>query len=131
MVEVLRDFPSAKPSLAWLLGSVPRLVPREFSISSSPLAHPGHVHLTMAVVTWETPYKRRRHGLCSTWLAGLAEGIQVPLWIEPGVLRLPPDPATPLMLVGPGTGVAPMRAFLHHRAAEKASGKGGWQGGGF
>lgn len=127
MVEVLADFSSARPSLDWVLSSGPKLAPREFSISSSPLAHPGHVHLTLAVVSWVTPYKRRRRGLCSTWLAGLRPGVAVPVRIKPGALRLPADPATPIICVGPGTGVAPMRAFIHHRAAQRAAGGGAWR----
>jgi nitric-oxide synthase len=52
VLEVLGDFPSATPPLPWLLTIVPRLQPRYFSISSAPLAHPGTVHLTVAVVAW-------------------------------------------------------------------------------
>ncbi|KAL6775774.1 NFR1 [Auxenochlorella protothecoides x Auxenochlorella symbiontica] len=122
VLEVLQDFPSARPDLGWLLTAVPRLAPRAFSIASSPLAHPGAAHLTLAVVGWVTPFKRRRRGLCSAWLAGLRPGDELPAWTQRGALRLPPDPATPLVLVGPGTGVAPMRAFLQHREAQRRHG---------
>ena len=60
MLEVLQDFPSARPPLAWLLQTVPRLRPRLFSISSSPAAHPATAHITAAIVDWATPFKRRR-----------------------------------------------------------------------
>lgn len=65
LLEVLTvDFPSAKPSLEWLLQAGPRLQARAFSIASSPLAHPGRLHLTVAVVSWTTPYKRQRQVGC-------------------------------------------------------------------
>lgn len=57
-------------------------------------------------------------GVCTSWLAGLDPQrgeVRVPVWVERGAIRLPPDPAAPLILVGPGTGVAPFRAFLQHR----------------
>ncbi len=60
MLEVLQDFPSARPPLAWVLQTVPRLQPRLFSISSSPAAHPATAHITAAIVDWATPFKRRR-----------------------------------------------------------------------
>ncbi|KAK2079618.1 hypothetical protein QBZ16_002013 [Prototheca wickerhamii] len=121
VLEVLRDFPSARPTLSWLLSSAPRLQPRAFSIASSPRG--GALALTVGVVRWKTPRRRRRQGLCSGWLAGLAEGARVPIWTEQGDLRFPPDPQTPLLLVGPGTGVAPMRAVLQHRAMLKKEGQ--------
>lgn len=55
----------------WLVQLVPPLKTRGFSISSSPVAHPNEVHLTVSVVSWMTPFKRKRSGLCSKWLAGL------------------------------------------------------------
>lgn len=55
----------------WLVQLVPPLKTRAFSISSSPSVHPNQVHLTVSIVSWTTPFKRKRHGLCSSWLAGL------------------------------------------------------------
>lgn len=69
--KVLEDFPSVQMPFDWLVQLVPPLKTRAFSISSSPLAHPNQVHLTVSVVSWTTPYKRKRTGLCSVWLAGL------------------------------------------------------------
>lgn len=129
VAEVLADFKSATLPLEWLLQTVPRLKPRLFSIASSPLLHPRTVHLTVAIVDWVTPFKRRRRGVCTSWLAGLTPGegsvegpIRVPVWVERGALRLPASPSVPLILVGPGTGVAPFRAFLQHRQALIRSG---------
>ncbi len=134
LLEVLQDFPSAQPPLAWLLQAAPLLRPRLFSISSGPALHPRAAHVTAAVVRWATPFRRAKQGLCSAWLAGLqpagqqlqgsgrggASGSRVPVWVERGSLRLPADPQVPLLLVGPGTGVAPFRSFLQQRQAQAA-----------
>ncbi len=72
-LEALQDFKSATPPLEWLLECIPRLMPRQFSIASSARLHPGRVHIIVAVVDWVTPYKRRRRGVCSSWLAGEIE----------------------------------------------------------
>ena len=74
VLEVLQDFPSALLPLSWLLQAGPRLKARQFSIASSPRMHPGEAHLTAAVVNYLTPYRRRKQGVCTTWLAGLQPG---------------------------------------------------------
>ena len=71
MIQVLEDFPSVQMPLEWLVQLVPPLKTRAFSISSSLAAHPNHVHLTVNVVSWTTPFKRKRSGLCSMWLSKL------------------------------------------------------------
>ncbi|CAI5498010.1 unnamed protein product [Closterium sp. Naga37s-1] len=117
VLEVLQEFSSVALPLPWLLQLCPRLQPRSFSISSSPLAHPGRCHITAALVRVTTPFKRTRLGLCSRWLASLHPGQAppLPIWVTPGTLSLPP-PSVPLVLVGPGTGCAPFRSFIHQRA---------------
>lgn len=103
----------------WLLQTVPRLQQRSFSISSSPLAHPNEAHLTVAVVEWSTPFKRKRRGLCSSWLASLDPKngkVFIPVWFTKGAISLP-SPSVPLILVGPGTGCAPFRSFIQERVA--------------
>lgn len=65
------DFPSVQLPFEWLIQLVPPLKTRAFSISSSHSAHPNEVHLTVDIVSWTTPFKRKRTGLCSKWLAGL------------------------------------------------------------
>uniref|UniRef100_A0A0D6R8F5 NADPH-dependent diflavin oxidoreductase 1 n=1 Tax=Araucaria cunninghamii TaxID=56994 RepID=A0A0D6R8F5_ARACU len=122
VLEVLEDFPSVHLPLEWLLQLVPQLRTRMFSISSSLLAHPNQVHITVAVVSWITPFKRKRYGLCSSWLARLdprKDKILVPLWFHQGALK-PHPPSIPLLLVGPGTGCAPFRAFIQQRAVLSA-----------
>jgi len=72
VLEVLQAFPSVQMPFKWLVQLTPPLMKRAFSISSSPLAHPNQIHLTVSIVSWLTPLKRKRYGLCSTWLAGLS-----------------------------------------------------------
>ncbi|XP_051114993.1 NADPH-dependent diflavin oxidoreductase 1 isoform X2 [Andrographis paniculata] len=119
VLEVLEDFPSVQMPFEWLVQLVPPLKPRAFSIASSLSAHPNQVHLTVSVVSWTTPYKRIRTGLCSSWLASIdpQQGINIPAWFSRGSLPRPP-PSLPLILVGPGTGCAPFRGFLEERAIQ-------------
>ncbi|EEF31396.1 NADPH fad oxidoreductase, putative [Ricinus communis] len=123
VLEVLEDFPSVQMPFEWLVQLVPPLKTRAFSISSSPSAHPNQVHLTVNVVSWTTPFKRKRTGLCSMWLAKLdpQQSIYIPAWFQKGSLP-PPPPSLPLILVGPGTGCAPFRGFLEERAIHDMSG---------
>ncbi|XP_041007618.1 NADPH-dependent diflavin oxidoreductase 1 isoform X2 [Juglans microcarpa x Juglans regia] len=122
VLEVLEDFPSVEMPFEWLVQLVPPLKTRAFSISSSPSAHPNQVHLTVDVVSWTTPFKRKRSGLCSMWLAKLhpERSIYVPAWFQKGTLHLPP-PSLPLILIGPGTGCAPFRGFVEERAIQSES----------
>lgn len=119
VLEVLEDFPSVQMPFEWLVQLVPPLRTRAFSISSSPSAHPNQVHLTVNVVSWLTPFKRKRVGLCSTWLASLdpQQGVVIPVWFQKGSLP-PPPPSLPLILVGPGTGCAPFRGFVAERSVQ-------------
>ncbi|XP_022152797.1 NADPH-dependent diflavin oxidoreductase 1 isoform X2 [Momordica charantia] len=122
VLEVLQDFPSVKMPFDWLVQLVPPLKTRAFSISSSRLAHPNQVHLTVNVVSWTTPYKRNRSGLCSSWLAELdpRQCVYVPVWFRKGYLPAP-SPSLPIVLVGPGTGCAPFRGFVEERSMENHS----------
>lgn len=100
-----------------------RLQPRLYSISSSPKAHPGHVHLTVGAVRYELA-GRHRKGVCSTFLPerGTAIGT-VPVFIHANKgFRPPADGDTPMIMIGPGTGIAPFRAFLEERRATGAAG---------
>lgn len=119
LLEVLDDFPSVSVPLGYLPELVPRLQPRQFSLSSSPAAHPGRAHVTVAVVRYRTPYGREKRGVCSSWLAALSPGDRVPVWARAGSMRLPDDAAVPLVFVGPGTGVAPFRSMLWERHAAR------------
>ena len=123
----LRDLLSLSPS-GWtadtLVPLLKKLQPRLYSISSSPHAHPGEVHLTVAAVRYEA-HGLGRKGVCSTFLADRAGAdVPVPVFVQISHgFRLPPDPGTPIIMVGPGTGVAPFRAFLEERQALGAPGR--------
>ena len=116
----LSSFNSALPasgiSAQDLVSPLRSLQHRLYSISSSPKAHPGEVHLTVGIVRYELD-GRPCKGVCSTFLAERADG-GVPVFIHksPG-FRLPADTTRPVIMVGPGTGIAPFRAFLEERRA--------------
>lgn len=118
----LAELPRQGISAAELVAPLKRLQPRLYSISSSPKAFPGEVHLTVGVVRYELE-GRPRKGVCSTFLAERADG-PVPVFIHPSPGFKPPkDPTAPMIMVGPGTGIAPFRAFLHERKAIGATGR--------
>ena len=116
-------FPEGLPA-ATLATCLRKLPPRLYSIASSPLAHPDQVHLTVAAVRYES-HGLPRKGVCSTYLADLvATGTSVPVFVQPNKnFRLPPEDCTPVIMIGPGTGIAPFRAFVEHRAARGATGR--------
>jgi sulfite reductase (NADPH) flavoprotein alpha-component len=124
IVDALECFAPSGLSAEALSGIFRKLPVRLYSIASSPLSHPDEVHLTVAAVRYESN-GRARKGVCSTYLADLVKpGDHVPLFIQPNKnFRLPADGATPVIMVGPGTGVAPFRAFVEHRAALGNQGK--------
>ena len=100
-----------------------RLTPRQYSISSSPLVSPHEVQLTVSVVRYANPGGEPRGGVGSTHLADLADGTTVPVFLQRSPhFRPPTDPQTPMIMVGPGTGVAPFRAFLQDRRARGHTG---------
>ncbi|KAL7411696.1 hypothetical protein BDY24DRAFT_395753 [Mrakia frigida] len=122
LLEVLADFRGVKIPLEYLPEVLGRIRRREFSIAGSSIAHPGSIQLCIAMVSYKTAMlKAPRTGLCSTWLSGLEIGASIPIHVTPGTLTLPSSPSTPLILVGPGTGVAPLRACVEHRIFEGAT----------
>jgi sulfite reductase (NADPH) flavoprotein alpha-component len=120
----LRKFDSARPDAEALLEALDPLQPRLYSISSSPKANPGRVSLTVDAVRYRIG-PRDRLGVASTYLgerAGPGETMKAYVQRAHG-FRLPDDPTKPIVMVGPGTGVAPFRAFLQERQACGASGR--------
>ena len=100
---------------------LPRMQPRLYSISSSPKAHADEVHLTVSAVRYG---ERKRKGACSTFLADRAGEGDVPIFIQPSShFHLPADPDAGVIMIGPGTGVAPFRGFLHERRVTGAKGR--------
>jgi sulfite reductase (NADPH) flavoprotein alpha-component len=124
-MEVI-DFLIEHPSIKWVpqefIDTLAKLQPRLYSISSSLKAHPAEVHFTIDVVQYESR-GRIRKGVCSTFLAERADKTPVPVFPNTSKFRLPEDGNTPIIMVGPGTGVAPFRAFLQERKALGAKGK--------
>ncbi|XP_053872816.1 nitric oxide synthase, endothelial [Malaclemys terrapin pileata] len=116
--QVLEQFPSLALPASLLLTQLPLLQPRYYSVSSAPSAHPGQIHLTVAVLAYHSQDGQGplHFGVCSTWLAQLQEGDTVPAFIRGAPsFRLPQDPSVPCILVGPGTGIAPFRGFWQQR----------------
>ncbi len=115
---------ATKPAPGAFVGALKKIQPRLYSISSSPKAHPDQVHLTVGAVRYELNGLPRK-GVCSTFLAerALAHGTAAVYVHSNKAFRPPADPTAPMIMVGPGTGIAPFRAFLEERAATAAPGK--------
>ncbi len=117
LLDLLTAFPSARPPLADLLRALPSLKPRLYSIASSQAAVGEQVHLCVSAVRSQRR-GRVRSGVASVHLADRAAGgAALQAAVHVSRFRLPADPATPVIMVGPGTGIAPFRAFLQHREA--------------
>ncbi|MDB6071819.1 MAG: reductase, partial [Verrucomicrobiales bacterium] len=116
--------PADTLSLSDFLAFLKKLQPRLYSIASSLMAVPHEVHLTVAQLRYES-HGRPRHGVCSTFLADrVNKETAVPVFIQPSHgFKLPDDSTKPVIMVGPGTGVAPFRGFLQARKASGARGK--------
>lgn len=124
LLDLLLTFPSAKPPVQELISALGVLQPRLYSIASSPKARPREVHLTVAAVRYQRR-GRLRKGIASVFLAErVAAGSAVPVFVKPAhAFRLPEKQDAPIIMIGPGTGVAPFRAFLEERRMMGAGGK--------
>jgi sulfite reductase (NADPH) flavoprotein alpha-component len=125
VLDLLTHFRSARPGLERFATALAPLRPRLYSISSSPAAHPGKVHLTVGLVRFVNSRGRQCRGVASTFLGErVRPGQKVRVFVQPSHGFAPPaDGDTPMIMVGPGTGVAPFRAFLHERRATGAKGR--------
>jgi sulfite reductase (NADPH) flavoprotein alpha-component len=124
VLAAIEKFPGVRPDPEALIEALDPLQPRLYSISSSPKAHPGRLSLTVDAVRYKIA-KRQRLGVASTFLAErVTPGDKVKVYVQKSPhFGLPADPAAPAIMIGPGTGVAPFRAFLYERMATKAPGR--------
>jgi len=123
-IDLLEEFPGARLAPQAFVDHLRRLMPRLYSIASSPKMFPGQVHLTVAPVRYESN-GRRRYGVCSTFLADRVtrRKTPVPIFVAESHFGLPDDGAKDVIMIGPGTGIAPFRAFVQERVATNAPGR--------
>ncbi len=124
VLAALEKFPGIKPDPEAFIEALDPMQPRLYSISSSPKAAAGKVSLTIDSVRY-TIGRRNRVGVASTWFADrIAPGAKIRAYVQKAEhFGLPADPTTPVIMIGPGTGIAPFRAFLQERMATKAPGR--------
>lgn len=121
IIDIVRMFPADIDEQAFV-DTLRKLSPRSYSISSSPNANPDEIHLTVAAVRYDA-FGTPHWGAASTHLADrIAEGDRVSIYLEPNKRFRLPEPDRPIIMIGPGTGVAPFRAFIEERIEQRASG---------
>lgn len=128
IVAVLEDLASCKPPLDLILELMPRLQCRYYSISSSSKVHRDRIHVTAVLVDWISKVGRLHKGVATHWLKTKLPGenfaeLKAPIFVRHTNFRLPVRPISPVLMVGPGTGLAPFRGFIQERHQEKESGK--------
>ena len=122
VIDFLLEHRSVRFTPEEFIGLLAKLQPRLYSIASSLKAFPDQVHFTVDIVRYES-HGRERQGVCSSFLAERANDSPVPVFPTTSKFRMPEDGNTPMIMVGPGTGIAPFRAFLQERKAVGARGK--------
>lgn len=123
LIDLVRDYPADFVDGEEFVSILKKLQPRLYSIASSPNAHPGEVHLTVGVVRYQSHY-RDRGGVCSTFLSDRSGGLKPGVFVHHNkAFRLPENTAANVIMVGPGTGIAPFRAFLEERKVSGAKGQ--------
>jgi sulfite reductase (NADPH) flavoprotein alpha-component len=123
-VDILAEFPLVKLTAQELVDHLRKLMPRLYSIASSPRMYPQEIHLTVAIVRYTTN-NRERHGVCSTFLADRVRvgETPTPVFVSNSHFGPPEDLSKDAIMVGPGTGIAPFRAFVQDRVAAGATGR--------
>ncbi|GAB1608413.1 NADPH--cytochrome P450 reductase-like [Argonauta hians] len=119
IIAVLEDLPSVKPPLDHLCELLPRLQARYYSISSSPKVHPDRIHITAILVDYVTKSGRKVQGVATGFLnlknPSNGDSPRVPIYVRKSQFHLPFKPSTDILMIGPGTGIAPLRGFLQER----------------
>lgn len=123
-VDFLAEYSSAKLTAQEFVDHLRKLMPRLYSIASSARVYPSDVHITVAVVRYESNH-RQRVGVCTTFLADRVQlgSTPVPVFVSDSHFGPPDDGARDCIMVGPGTGIAPFRAFMQERVATGATGR--------
>jgi NADPH-ferrihemoprotein reductase len=124
LLQLLKRYPSCMPPATKLLTLLPPLRPRLYSLTNSQLVSPDRLEFAFHVVEYET-HSGSHRGVATSWLErDCAASAWLPVHMRsPTGFRPPEDPSTPVIMVGPGTGVAPFRGFLQHLSAAKADGE--------
>ena len=122
VIDFLLAHPSANFAPEAFVSLLAKLQPRLYSIASSLRAHPDRVHFIVDIVRYES-HGRQRRGVCSCLMAESTDDSTLRVFPTKSKFRLPEDSETPIIMVGPGTGIAPFRAFLQERKAVGARGK--------
>ncbi len=123
IIDLVEDYPVEGMAGADFVRLLRKLPPRLYSIASSHAANPDEIHLTVAAVRYET-HGRKRHGVASAQLADRSDDANLPIYIDHNKnFKLPTDDAAPIIMIGPGTGIAPFRAFVEEREERGAEGK--------
>uniref|UniRef100_A0A8C1SKX5 NADPH--cytochrome P450 reductase n=1 Tax=Cyprinus carpio TaxID=7962 RepID=A0A8C1SKX5_CYPCA len=128
ILAILEDFPSLRPPIDHLCELLPRLQARYYSIASSSKVHPDSIHICAVVVEYETKTGRVNKGVATNWLKSKmptdnGHKATVPMYIRKSQFRLPFKSSNPVIMVGPGTGIAPFMGFVQERAWLKEQGK--------
>lgn len=128
LVQVLEDLPSCKPNIGHLLELLPRLQSRYYSIASSPRKHPDSIHICASVIKYEASKGRTNHGVATKYLSeklASSEDVNftVPIFVRRSQFHLPFKVSNPILMIGPGTGLAPFIGFIQDREFHKGNGK--------
>ncbi|NXN02269.1 NCPR reductase, partial [Sylvia borin] len=128
ILAILQDMPSLRPPIDHLCELLPRLQARYYSIASSSKVHPNSIHICAVTVEYETKTGRLNKGVATNWLKNKVpdqngSSSLVPVYVRKSQFRLPFKPSTPVIMIGPGTGIAPFMGFIQERAWLKQQGK--------
>ncbi|KAG4306177.1 hypothetical protein PORY_000165 [Pneumocystis oryctolagi] len=118
MLEVIQDFSPLNIPLDYIFDVFPVMRGRKFSIANSLKVNPGQIHLCIAIVKYKTVLKKFRYGVCTRWISTLSEGTEIKIGFSSGTLKKIESCSTPVVMVGPGTGVSPLRSLIQERIFE-------------